>query len=93
MRTRGLATDREIDVLLAYCKTGSVKEAAYYLGIAVQSARNALSELYGVLGVHSAIEAAAALGWLILPPQPARCGRVVHCKLPQDHHGAHGIAA
>lgn len=85
-------TAREIDVLRVYCKTGSVKQAAFYLGVGVQTVRSQLSSLYAVLDVHSAIEAAVALGWLSLPPEPPRCTFRSRCPYLQGHTGIHGVA-
>lgn len=88
--TEGM-TARQADILLAYCKTGSIKQAAFYLGVGVQVVRNQLSALYAVLDVHSAIEATVALGWLSLPPDPPRCNFRSRCPFLRGHTGVHGV--
>ena len=84
-------TKRQLDVMLAYCKTGSMKGAAFYLGVGLQAVRNELSALYAVLGVHSAIEATVALGWTTLPPDLPRCNHQTRCPFLRGHTGPHGV--
>jgi hypothetical protein len=84
-------TKRQLDVLFAYCKTGSMKAAAFYLGVGLQAVRNELSALYAVLNVHSAIEATVALGWTTLPPEIPRCEHRGRCPFLRGHTGVHGI--
>jgi len=86
-------TKRQLDVMLAYCKTGSIKAAAFYLGVGVQTVRNELHELYAVLSVHSAIEATVALGWTTLPPDLPRCNHQTRCPYLRGHTGVHGVPA
>jgi hypothetical protein len=82
-------TKRQLDILSAYCKTGSIKQAAFYLGVGVQTVRSNLSELYAVLDVHGAIEASVALGWTVLPPDLPRCNAKVRCPYLKGHTGRH----
>ena len=84
-------TARQLDVLHAYCRTGSIKGAAYLLGVGVQVVRNQLSALYTVLDVHSAIEASVAIGWTVLPPELPRCDKRIRCQFLKGHTGVHGF--
>lgn len=83
-------TDRQVEVLAAYMRTGRVKEAAAALGLAQQTVKTHLQHVYDTLGVGGATEAAMALGWLRVPDQYRACGWVGMCTRPEEHRGHHG---
>jgi hypothetical protein len=60
-------------------------------GIALQTVKNHLCDLYERLGVNSAMEAAVRLGWVTIPggDRPA-CGWVGYCSRGLGHRGPHG---
>lgn len=43
-----------------------MRQTAKALGISVQTVKNHMRDVYEILGVHSAISAYRALGWLTL---------------------------
>ena len=55
-------TRRQLEVLRAYIRAGSVAAAAYELGISESTARQHLSGLYRRLGCENAVQAAYRLG-------------------------------
>jgi hypothetical protein len=84
-------TSGMLRVFTAYVRAGSQKAAAQECGVAVQTVKSQLGELYTRLDVGSAMEAAAKLGWLHVPEdtRPA-CGWVGYCSRPLGHRGHHG---
>jgi hypothetical protein len=62
MVTRGQPTRRQVEVLRAYIRTGSVAAAAHELGIGQTTARQHLSGLYRRTGCLNAAQAAYWLG-------------------------------
>ena len=87
----GELTPAQLNAFRAYVQTGSQKEAAHVLGIAVPTLKNNLCALYARLGVTGAMEAAAALGWVSLPgEEPAPCNWSGYCSRPRGHRGRHG---
>jgi DNA-binding NarL/FixJ family response regulator len=55
-------TRRQLEVLRAYIRAGSVAAAAYELGISETTARQHLSGLYRRTRCHNAVQAAYLLG-------------------------------
>ena len=82
-------TEHQLAILSAYMQTGSLKDAADTLGLAVPTVKNLLSELYSRLDVGGAIEAALALGWITIPTQYQMCGWVAVCTRLRGHRGHH----
>lgn len=60
-------TPREYEVLAAYARLGSHKEAAAELGIGLGTVKNCLGGAYGKLGAVDAFDAFRLLGWLRPP--------------------------
>jgi DNA-binding CsgD family transcriptional regulator len=60
-------SDREIDVLLSYARTGSLKEMAYDLGLRPATVRGYWTTLRRKLGTSTAIETFRAAGLLVIP--------------------------
>jgi hypothetical protein len=86
--------DERLVLFRAYLQSASIKQAAYRYGYSPQTVKNALSALYADLDVHSAVEAAARLGWLKFPPLDVhRCGLAGTCRLPHGHRGPHKVEA
>ncbi|MCU0505457.1 MAG: hypothetical protein MUE82_06730 [Chloroflexi bacterium] len=69
-------TERQL-VVLAAALTYGTDEAARLLCLAPQSVRNSVSVTLYRLGVNSRIEAAAMLGWLVIPLAYRYPGEVV----------------
>jgi DNA-binding CsgD family transcriptional regulator len=68
MRARGSRIsrrEREVLAAIAYC--GDQRRAAIRLGIADQTVKNHLTNIYRRLGVHGIIDALYAVGWLRVP--------------------------
>lgn len=63
-------TYRDLQVLSAYARLGSIKDAAYSLDMAHDTAKHHLNSSFAVLGVTTFIDALRALGWLIVPELP-----------------------
>lgn len=81
----------QIATLVAYVRTFSQKRAAKERGVAIQTVKNHLEELYRRLGVSSALEAVVVLGWLSVPEDgPMACGWIATCSRPRNHRGQHG---
>jgi DNA-binding CsgD family transcriptional regulator len=83
-------TEAQLVTLAAYVQSGSAKETATELGIALSTVKNHLSDLYARLGVGGAMEAAITLGWVTVPPDYRACGWVGSCTRKHDHRGQHG---
>ena len=60
-------TARQLQVLAAYCRTGSMKEAAADLGISDHTVKDHLWGLYSKVGASNHIETLMAIGWLVVP--------------------------
>lgn len=61
-------TRRQLDLLVHIALTGcTIKEAAAYLGISEQTAKNLLWRAYVTLDVRSLVGAYGVLGWLKVP--------------------------
>lgn len=63
-------THRDLEVLSAYARLGSIKDAAYSLDMAYDTAKHHLNSSFAVLGVTTFVDALRALGWLIVPEIP-----------------------
>jgi DNA-binding NarL/FixJ family response regulator len=61
-------TPRELEAFAAVCRYGCFKDAGAALGISPHTVRDHMSRLYVKLNVETRVEAAMALGWLVLPP-------------------------
>jgi DNA-binding CsgD family transcriptional regulator len=83
-------TEAQLVTLAAYVQSGSAKETATELGIALSTVKNHLSNLYARLGVGGAMEAATVLGWVMVPSDYAMCGWLGTCTRKADHRGQHG---
>ena len=84
-------TPAQLSVFAIYVRTFSQKRTAYESGLAYQTVKNHMEDLYRRLGVSSAMEAAAVLGWLRAPAEgPQECGWVGRCTRPMEHRGHHG---
>lgn len=85
-------TKRELEVLEAYSRLGSQKKVAHELGIALQTVKNSMKNLYVKLGVGGAMEAIAVLGWVRGPNLSGvePCGWLAYCGRPTGHRGQHG---
>jgi len=83
-------TEAQLVTLAAYVQSGSAKETATELGIALSTVKNHLSNLYGRLGVSGAMEAAAVLGWVTIPGDYRMCGWLGTCTRKAEHRGQHG---
>jgi DNA-binding NarL/FixJ family response regulator len=59
---RGRPTRRQVEVLRAYIRAGSIKLAAHELGISESTTRQHLSGLYRRVGCENAVQAAYRLG-------------------------------
>lgn len=56
------ATDKQREILVAYIRWGSIKQAAFAVGIKEQAARHRLQSLYRRTGTANAVQAAYLLG-------------------------------
>jgi DNA-binding NarL/FixJ family response regulator len=74
VRERQRPTRRQLEVLRAYIRAGSVAAAAYELGISETTARQHLSGLYRRTGCLNAAQAAYLLG----------SGRLARATTPDD---------
>jgi DNA-binding CsgD family transcriptional regulator len=85
-------TAMELRVLEAYSRLGSQKKVAHELGIALQTVKNHMSNLYVKLSVGGAMEAIATLGWVRAPDLTGvpPCGWLAYCGRPEGHTGNHG---
>jgi DNA-binding CsgD family transcriptional regulator len=61
-------TERQLAILADYLAHGNQPESAACLGITVRTLKNLLTPMYRSLGVDNALGAAAAVGWLWVPP-------------------------
>jgi DNA-binding NarL/FixJ family response regulator len=75
-------TRRQLEVLRAYIRTGSVAAAAYELGIGDTTVRQHLSGLYRRTGCLNAAQAAYLLGTAEWGPSPAQAGRTIMPEAP-----------
>jgi DNA-binding NarL/FixJ family response regulator len=69
-------TPRDLEIFTSVCRSGSQKQAAYELGVSLQTVKNHCTKLYRRLGVASQLEASVALGWTVLPMPCPTCGHV-----------------
>jgi DNA-binding NarL/FixJ family response regulator len=60
---------RQLVILAAYTGAGSVAATARRLQLTEAQVRRELSGLYRLLGVRNAMQAYAALGWLVIPDE------------------------
>ena len=70
-------TRRQLEVLRAYVRAGSVAAAAYELGISETTVRQHLSGLYRRTGCLNAAQAAYLLGVAGRGESPAQAGRTI----------------
>ena len=61
-------TYRQYQLLVMLANNYDIAEAAKFLGISRQTAKNDLVFAYASLGVHGRIGAFIVLGWLVAPP-------------------------
>jgi len=76
MRGKRQPTRRQLEVLRAYIRAGSIAAAAYELGISETTARQHLSDLYRRTGRVNAAQAAYWLGTGDLRPRATPGGLV-----------------
>jgi len=58
---------RQLAALVAYARAGDQRQAAFVLGISINTLKFYLTETYQALDVTNAIEAFRAIGWLQVP--------------------------
>jgi DNA-binding CsgD family transcriptional regulator len=84
-------TPAQLQVMAAYVRTGSQKATAHECGIALQTVKCHMSNLYARLDASGAMEALTKLGWVALPGSgPAVCGWIGYCSRPAGHAGSAG---
>lgn len=84
-------TRSQLQIIEAYTRLGSQKAVAAELGIALQTVKNQLADLYVRMNVGGAMEAIQALGWVHANVHGAPpCGWLAYCGRPEGHTGTHG---
>lgn len=86
-------TPAQLRVIEAYARLGSQRAVADELGIATQTVKNHLRDLYVRLNVEGgAVNALQALGWIRTPSATGLppCGWLAYCGRPEGHRGQHG---
>jgi DNA-binding CsgD family transcriptional regulator len=91
----GEPTARQLAIFRDYVVNGgSQSEVARRQGISVQTVKNHMATLYARLGATGAMDAALALGWVVVEPVASgtvqRCGWVGYCGRTDRHKGHHG---
>ncbi len=64
---RARPTPRQLAVMAVVCRADSHKAAAHELGVTYSAVHASQDRLYAALGVGTGLQAAAALGWLVVP--------------------------